>query len=110
MDKIRKKEEIEGALQMVNQMRASAAMEIDSWAKCLVSLCYEFTLIQEDMTALRLLASIPVDYFKFSQINQMKEDSMYRDLVVLLSYKLIQMGVVEGSECLNEINMPEARA
>jgi hypothetical protein len=40
----------------------------------------------------------------------MRDDRLYAELVVLLSYKLIQMGVVDGSEQIVTPTMAPARA
>jgi hypothetical protein len=40
----------------------------------------------------------------------MEEDSMYKDLVILLAYKLVQLGLVGETDELYPPTMPGARA
>lgn len=106
----RKKDEIDAALKVVETLHSSGAMSDGSWAKCVVSLAYEYTMIEEDQMALVLLARPPVEYYQTVQPQQMEADDQYRDLVILLAYKLIQMGVVEGADDVHTPTMAPANA
>ena len=68
-----------------------------------MSLAYEYCLAEEDQLALVMLTKAPPEYYQTVQPQQMEADPQYRDLVILLAYKLIQMGVVDGSE---EVHTP----
>lgn len=108
--KQRKKEEVDGALATIEKIFKSGAMESQVYYKCLVSLAYEYILADAGQEGLIQLSRVPPAYFKDYQLAQMKADSMYSDLVVLLSYKLIQMGVVDGSDEVVVPTMTQARA
>lgn len=110
MKQIRKKNELDDALRMVEEMHKTGALDDSVWAKCLVSLAYEYILVEEDQFALVLISKAPVEYYKTVQPQQMEEDPMYGDLVVLLAYKLVQMGVVDGSDDLYPPTMSPANA
>lgn len=108
--KLRKKEDLDGALATIEKIFRSGTMEKDVYHKCLVSLGYEYILADEQQTGLVLISRPPTSYFQDVLYRQMKEDQMYAELVVLLSYKLVQMGVVDGSEKLYTPTMPVAEA
>ena len=109
--KIRTKEEVDVALKQIETIRKTpGAMTDDVYYKCLVSLGYEYTCVDEQQEALVQLSRVPIGYYQDTLFKQMKEDKMYAELVVLFSYKLIQMGVVEGSDKLFVPTMALAEA
>jgi hypothetical protein len=91
---------------MIEDIRATGTLSEGAYHKCLVSLAYEYCLAEEDQMALVLLSKPPAEYYKTVQPQQMEADAQYRDLVILLAYKLIQMGVVDGSEDVHVPTMP----
>jgi hypothetical protein len=107
---VRDRDQVDGALKLVETLRANSAMGDDAYYKCLVSLAYEYLLADEHQLALVLLAKPPVDYYERVQLRQMEEDGMYRDLVVLLAYRLVQMGLVTSSEDTLSPTMAPAKA
>lgn len=110
MTKPRNRGEVDQALAVVENIYKTGTMSPDVWAKCIVSLAYEYMCADQQQEALVQLNRVPPSYYKDVQYKHMKDDTMYAELVVLLSYRLIQMGVVEGSEELIEPTMPPARA
>jgi len=106
----RPRDQVDGALKVVESIRATGAMSDGAYYKCLVSLAYEYVLADEDQMALVLLSKAPEDYYRVVQLQQMSEDSMYRDLVILLAYRLVQMGVVDGTEDSLPPTMAPAKA
>ena len=94
----RTKDKVDGALKMIEDIRKTGTLSDGAYYKCLVSLAYEYTMAEEDQMALVLLSKAPAEYYKTVQPQQMEVDSAYRDVVILLAYKLIQMGVVDGAE------------
>lgn len=106
----RSREKVDEALLLIESIRAAGAMGDDVYHKCLVSLAYEYTLVDEDEEALILIVKVPTSYYESVQFEQMEADSLYQDTVVRLAYKLIQMGVVEGSDKLYVPTMPKASA
>jgi len=110
MKPVRTKEHIDHSLKVVENLKAQKVMADDVYYKCIVSLAYEYLLDGAQQEGLQQLMRVPISYYKEVQPKQMKEDHMYRDLVVLLSFKLIQLGVVEGADEVAVPNMGEARA
>lgn len=108
--KLRKKEDLNGALATVERIFKSGTMDKDVYHKCLVSLGFEYICADEQQEGLVLISRVPISYYQDVQLKQMREDKMYAELVVLLSYKLVQMGVVDGSEKLFAPTMPVAEA
>lgn len=92
----RPKDQVEQALKTVDQIHDSGAMPDDVYYKCLVSLAYEYIQADDHQAGLVLISKCPPSYFQDVQPGQMQEDGLYRDVVVLLAYKLIQLGVVTG--------------
>jgi len=85
-------------------------MPDDSYHKCLVSLAYEYFRAGEDQVGLIILNRIPASYYETVQYQQMLDDASYRDLVLLLVYRMIQMGVVQGADDLYVPNQAPAQA
>lgn len=110
MKRNRRPEEIDAALKTVEDIYKSEAMTREVYHKCLVSLAYEYILADAQQQGLVQLARVPASYFEDYQLPQMREDKMYAELVVLLSYKLIQMGVVDGADEVVAPTMAPARA
>lgn len=109
--KTRTKDEVEVALKQIEAIKKTpGAMSDEVYHKCLVSLAYEFICADEQQAGLVQLSRVPIGYYQDVQLKQMREDKMYAELVVLLSYKLIQMGVVDGSDKLFVPTMPLAEA
>jgi hypothetical protein len=108
--RLRTKPEVDAALLMIEKIKASGTMGEDVYHKCIVSLAYEYICADEQQEGLVQLARVPPSYYENVQLRQAREDKGYADLVVLLSYKLIQMGVVEGSEKIYVPTMAPARA
>lgn len=107
---IRSKEEVDKALQVVEQLRKTEVMGQDVYHKCLVSIAYEYVMADLLEEGLMQLSRVPADYYRDVQPRHMEDDSMYRDLVVILAYRLIQAGVVENSDPVSTPTMPMARA
>ncbi len=106
--RLRTREEIDGALKLVEDMAGS--MELPVYHKLVVSLAYEYLCCDQQQEGLVQLSRVPRDYYENHQLQQMQDDGMYAELVVLLSYKLIQAGVVDGSEDLLPVTMAQAKA
>lgn len=108
--KTRNKEEVDIALMQIEKIYAQHVMSDAIYYKCLVSLAYEYICANEHQEGLVQISRVPVSYYQDVQLQHMREDKSYAELVVLLSYRLIQMGVVEGSENLHVPTMAPARA
>ena len=106
----RPKDKVDSALKMIEDIRKTGSLSDGAYHKCLVSLAYEYCLVDEDQMALVLLAKAPPEYYQTVQPQQMEVDEQYRDLVVLLAYKLIQMGVVDGDQETHVPTMAPAKA
>ena len=99
----RTKDKVDQAFKMIEDIRKTGTLSDGAYHKCLVSLAYEYCLAEEDQPALVMLTKAPPEYYQTVPPQQMEADPQYRDLVILLAYKLIQMGVVDGSE---EVHTP----
>lgn len=108
--RLRDKREIDSALKTIEEIYKKGAMGADMYYKCIVSLAFEYACADEQQECLVQLTRVPVTYYQNTQPGHMRDDRLYAELVVLLSYKLIQMGVVEGSEQIVTPTMAPARA
>lgn len=106
----RPRDKIDTALETVEKIHNFGAMADDVFFKCLTSLAYEYVMVEELDIGLMLLNRCGGDYFKDVQPKQMDEDEKYRELVIRLAYKLIQFGVVDGSELLTVATQAAAKA
>lgn len=106
----RSKDKVDQALKMIEDIRKTGTLSEGAYYKCLVSLAYEYCLADEDQLALVMLAKAPPEYYKVVQPQQMEADAQYRDLVILLAYRIVQMGVVEGTEEVHVATMPPGLA
>lgn len=102
-------EEIEAALKTIDRMYASGALPDDSYYKCIVTLASECLVNQSDQEqALMLLNRCPPSYYGQVLPDQLREDEMFATVVLELSYKIIQHGIL--SEDLHQPTMPSAKA
>lgn len=107
----RSKEELDVSLEMVERMHAEGALEGPVRFKLLVSLAYEYLLAGEDQKAFQLLDRPSAEYYRDEMAEQMLADELFAELVVKLSYRLIQAGVVEDGPVLGgPVNMQGAKA
>lgn len=108
--RVRPRDEVDKALKMIEEMYKTKAFSDNVYYKCLVSLAYEYCMAEEDQLALVLLAKAPPEYYKVVQPQQMEADAQYRDLVILLAYRMVQMGVVDGADEVHVPTMPAGLA
>ena len=102
--------EIAEALRLIETIRNSGSLGDDSYHKCLVSLGFEYLVAGETNKGLLLILKVPSDYYRLVQLQQMEEDSMYRDLVIGLGYKLVQLGLAQGTEEIYPPTQPPGNA
>jgi len=107
---LRSKDEVDVALKVVEDLFRAGSLEEAVYYKLIVSLAYEYFCCDEQQEALVHISRVPAAYFELHQLDQMRQDGMYAELVVLLSYKMIQAGVMEGSDDLIQPTMPVANA
>lgn len=92
----RSKDEVDLAFRQVVKMHMDGSMPTDVYYKCLICLAYEYIQNDDHQIAIILIHKCPPEYFEKVQPDQVKEDKAYADVVTLLAYKLIQMGLVDG--------------
>lgn len=103
---IHTKEQIDRSLLDVEKIRQSGGFADDLYHKLIVCVAYEYLVAGEQQQGLVQLSRVPPSYFLDVQVKQMDEDRSYRDLVVLLSYKLVQLGVVDMEEHMEPTMAP----
>lgn len=102
-------EEIEAALKSIDKMRDAGALPDDSYYKCIVTLASEVLCNHSDQEqALILLNRCPPSYYGQVLPDQLREDEMFAVVVLELTYKIIQHGIL-GTE-LHKPTMPSAQA
>lgn len=83
------------ALEALYEIRDNRMLDQDTCYKCLVELAYTSFREGEITDCLELLGRVTPEYYQNKQLDHMKEDEFYRDSVIYLACKLIQMGMVE---------------
>jgi hypothetical protein len=106
----RTKQQIDASYKLVSNLSEQDRLDKNLTYKCLISLAYEYTLIDDMATSCYLISKCPKSYFETSQLQQMAEDSTYEEDVILLTYALIQRGLVDGSDKVFVPNMQPGRA
>lgn len=90
-------EDLSAAVAQVEQMHAAGALPAAAYHKCLATLASEALCRRHDTeNALVLLNRCPPDYFRVTAAEQMREDPLFADVMLELSYRLVQLGVVDG--------------
>lgn len=105
-----KSEELEAATVHIEQMHDSGALPAQSYYKCLVTLASSH--LCEHLNAERalvLLNKVPANYYLDTLPEQMREDGLFAQTTVELSYRLVQLGLTGGIEA-HVTNMKEADA
>lgn len=91
-------EDLQAAAAQVEQMHATGALPAGAYHKCLATLASEHLCRRHDTEdALVLLNRCPSDYFRTGILKQMQEDYLFADVMLELSYRLVQLGVVDGA-------------
>jgi hypothetical protein len=109
-EETRPRDKLDRALDAIDRLHESKALNDDVFNKCLVSLAYEYLQVEEVQFALVILNRVPALYYEKIQLAQMEDDPLYNKLVIYLAYKLIQVGVVDSPEGLFKATQPIARA
>ncbi len=86
------------AIKAIDDMKSSEALDIDSYCKCMVELAHNFFREGDIDGCIQTIGKCPPDYFKEAQFKHMEEDAVYKDTVIYLAYKFIQMGMVNVGE------------
>lgn len=92
----RPKNQVDLALKQIDEIHSQGVMPDDVYYKVMVCLAYEYIQADDHQMGFLLINRCPPEYFEKTQVLQMQEDPSYRDVVVLMAYKLIQLGVVTG--------------
>ncbi|MGH7703154.1 MAG: hypothetical protein ACREMO_08665 [Gemmatimonadales bacterium] len=91
-------EDLSAAAAQVEQMHDAGALPAPAYHKCLATLASEHLCRRHDTeAALILLNRCPPDYFRATIAEQMREDQLFADVMLELSYRLVQLGVADGS-------------
>lgn len=89
------------AIKAFDELKNSDLLDIDSYHKCLVELSYN-TFRDGDLDAcIQTIGRVSPDYFLTKQVEHMLEDENYKNMVLYMAYKFIQMGVVEAGLEIN---------
>lgn len=94
-DPVDARKAIEEALLAIKTMVREEAITPDIYFKGLVSLAYEYVLLNDASAATDLLNLVPVEYFLGVQDKQMEDDPVYAEVSVKLAKYLIDAGLVD---------------
>lgn len=110
MEPARTNSSIEKASRDIEQLYHDNAIDSGLYAKCIVSLAYEYMENQEPDLALELLLRCGPKYYKDAIVKHMAEDSMFRDCVIRLTYNLVRAGYIQFETDPLETITPTAKA
>lgn len=97
------------AVQAIEDMRATGQLADEIYFQLLVTVASDFICEQSDAEqALILLNKCVPDYFEGPMVSQMEDDEAFAASVVKMSYKLMQLGVVDTD--IEPANMVGAEA
>jgi hypothetical protein len=82
-------------LKTIQEMKDNGALDEDLYCKCLVELAYAFLKKGEFDDCVQTVGKCNPKYFGDKQLEHMIEDQVYREIVIYLAYKFVQLGVVE---------------
>lgn len=94
----------------VQSLFDSKSIDELSYTKLMVSLAFEFTENMEHDQALNLLLKCTPLYYQDYIVPQMKEDNLFRDCVIRMTYNLIRAGYIAFEKDPLELITPSARA
>lgn len=83
------------AMKAIDDMKANESLGQDDYCKCMIELAYSFFKEDDLDSCLQSIGKCPPEYFKEGQYKQMLEDEVYKDTVIYLAFKLVQMGIVD---------------
>lgn len=90
----------------IDQMKKSGALDTDSYHKCLVELAYRFFKDGDNDNFVLSLSKCNPNYFKSKCMKHMEEDEVYKDIVIYISYKLMQCGMIEADLAQPNVKNP----
>ena len=97
------------ALQAIEDMRGYGALVDDVYFQLLVTVAADYICEEQDLEqGLILLNKCTPEYFETQMVTQMADDDAFASSVVKMSYKLMQLGVVDTD--IESANMLSAEA
>lgn len=105
-------DDVDKMLKTVETMHGVGAMPVRDFCKCLVSLGYEYILMGATETGLGLLLRVNTlepEYYPRFQLEDMEADELYKEVVVRLAYRLVQLGIVAGGDEVHAPTQPRGR-
>lgn len=109
--KERTKEEIDASVMTMERIhKQTGILGENLFYKSLIYLAYEYIQCGHEQEGLVTLFKVPATYFVEDNVKNMEQDPQFADIVVRLSYRLIQIGVVRTDEHVPKANMTKANA
>lgn len=83
------------AIDAVESMRKLNSISDDDFCRIMVEMAFNAIRNGDTESCAVAISKCPVEYFRGKQKEHMEEDSVFRDSVIYLAYKLIQLGLVD---------------
>lgn len=103
-------DQLEKSLLTVSLSYLKGELSENVYFMCLVCAAHDFLYEGQIERGEALLRIPPLSYYRDVQLGQMEEDERYNEIVIRISYRLIQLGLAVGSEELFVPNMKVGRA
>jgi len=100
------KNKCEEQLKFLTELKRTGSILDNDRYKVLVCLAYEYIKGSEVNTGLYLLNQCSPEYFKEPQMQQMKADQMYSDVVVKLAAAILSLGLIDFTVGLTPTQPP----
>jgi hypothetical protein len=86
---------IQDQLVAVQQLRRDEKIDENVYHKCMVAIAYEYAVRDEGLRAAALIQTIPIEYFRNVQPQQMRDDPAFCTIAFVTAMKLVKDGFVE---------------
>jgi hypothetical protein len=83
------------AIKAIDEMKSSEMLDLDNYHKCMVELAYQFFKEGDIDSGIQMIGKCQPEYFGAKQLQHMKEDEVYKNIVLYLAYKFIQYDMVD---------------
>lgn len=103
-------QQVEKSLAAVTQMYRDKQLPAEQYYKCVLCLAYEFSSGDDHLRAASMAQTIPLEYYRETQRQQMIEDPNFAYISYTLALNLFQAGLVHLGGATPSSTMPAASA
>ena len=83
------------AMKAIEDMKTNESLDVDSYHKCMVELAHNLFKDGDIDGCVQTISKVKPEYFTGKALDHMAEDETYKENVLYLAYKFIQMNMVD---------------